>query len=94
MSQQGAGRSLECPAPSVAPSPNESASALLNEALDLETTEIDASPPPDADARLEFLYSLPPTFSSEEVTSLMSYEWFSSDAENKFTEALALIADG
>ena len=79
--------------PSLAPSPTESASALINEAVDLEATEISANPPPDADARLEFLYSLPPIFSSEEVSSLRSYEWASSDAETKFKEALAVIAD-
>jgi uncharacterized protein with von Willebrand factor type A (vWA) domain len=67
---------------------------LLNEAVALETAEIDANPPPEADARLEFLHSLPPAFSAEEVASLMSYEWVSSDAETKFNEALALIADG
>ena len=82
------------PAPSPSPSPNESATAVLNEAVVLETTEIETNPPPDADARLEFLHSLPPTFSSEEVSSLMSYEWVSTDAETKFNEALALIADG
>jgi len=62
---------------------------LLNAAVNLEVTKVLADRPADADARLKFLESLPPTFSSQEVSRLRNYKWVSSAAEKKFNEALA-----
>ena len=69
------------------------AMALLTEAVVLGTTEIQANPPPDADDRLTFLYSLPSSF-PEKVSSLKGYDWVPSNAGDKFDEALVVIADG
>jgi hypothetical protein len=93
----GEGQEIPGVTPQPTPTPPAStlpaeATALLAEAVVLETAEIQANPPSDADDRLTFLDSLPSS-GPDKVSSLKSYDWVSSSAAEKFDEALALIAD-
>jgi hypothetical protein len=74
------------------PKPSQ-AVALLDEAVDLETREIKANPPADADSRLELLRSVPSS-PSDAVSLLGDYEWVSARAATKFDKAVALLGDG
>jgi hypothetical protein len=69
------------------------AQELVTEAVNVERTEILADQPPDANARLNFLDSLP-SYPPEKVTALKNYEWVSSTAAAKFDKALEWVADG